>query len=367
MRFKPPRTSEYIFAEHLRSVRVRDSSHCTEHFFERKPRFRKIDMRFSESRRVIPNNTATPHCAPGRNQLFDHANRPTRAKTDSTAPLQRMPSTAGKRHQGRRKSGRTLDLRIKYTPRPHLTVRIGERSLQALIDTGSEISFINRKTAQLAREMKLVPSTVAGQVQLVDGSTATFSGSVTLPLHIGQHTIEHNFKIMLDLDSDVLIGVDLWASTNLGLHPPKQLPKPPSDDPPMITTINDEKTHLDTFLRYEQAKFEKIRGLIDQLRHQIRVLTDAPSPPRVPTPPPPGPLTEAIQPDTAAEPIVAFQQGPMFGPPLPPPILVTVAGVEIYVPYFAATKSRKYRARIGGAKYVLRFDKEGKLRYTRQV
>jgi len=51
----------------------------------------------------------------------------------------------------------------------------------------------------------------------------------------------------------------------------------------------------------------------------------------------------------------------------PPPIKVHIDGHDIEVPYFAAIISRKYKARVGLHRYVLRFDQTGQCGYIKKL
>jgi len=57
----------------------------------------------------------------------------------------------------------------------------------------------------------------------------------------------------------------------------------------------------------------------------------------------------------------------IHGPSGPPPVLVTIDGTTIEVPYFAAVVARKWRTRIGNQRLVLRFDREGKCQFVRKL
>ncbi|KMQ85082.1 hypothetical protein RF55_16588 [Lasius niger] len=106
---------------------------------------------------------------------------------------QRLPP-AGKRRTGRGRRGRDQhpDIRLNYTPRPHLDVHIHHHKYPALIDTGSEISFINEVTAdELRRERyHMVPH--GGQIQMANGATADIP--VRLPIQIQGQIYQHNFS-----------------------------------------------------------------------------------------------------------------------------------------------------------------------------
>jgi len=48
--------------------------------------------------------------------------------------------------------------------------------LQALLDTGSEISIINAETARLARKARIRPTETEEEIHLVDGTSTTTPG-----------------------------------------------------------------------------------------------------------------------------------------------------------------------------------------------
>ncbi|XP_077280405.1 uncharacterized protein LOC143907461 [Temnothorax americanus] len=72
-------------------------------------------------------------------------------------------------------------LPVKFTPRPHLKTSICDRPLEALLDTGSEISFVNEHTAQLAQTLGF-PVTPEEEVQLANGQHITLPDRVRLPI-----------------------------------------------------------------------------------------------------------------------------------------------------------------------------------------
>jgi len=51
----------------------------------------------------------------------------------------------------------------------------------------------------------------------------------------------------------------------------------------------------------------------------------------------------------------------------PPPVIVTVSGISIPVPYYAIHTSRRYKARVGSRRFALRFDRARKLRSHREL
>src|SRR5436190_16116468 len=70
-----------------------------------------------------------------------------------------VSSAYGKRQGSRDSRGRISDRggRIKFTPRPHLEIRVRDIRMWALLDSGSEISFVNAATVEKARQRGIIP------------------------------------------------------------------------------------------------------------------------------------------------------------------------------------------------------------------
>jgi len=51
----------------------------------------------------------------------------------------------------------------------------------------------------------------------------------------------------------------------------------------------------------------------------------------------------------------------------PPPLIVTVSGINIPVPFYAVHTARRYKARVGDRRFALRFNRSGKLRAHREL
>ena len=122
-----------------------------------------------------------------------------------------MSPAAGKRARRWHPGGRSQRHAIEYTPRPHITLDIRGFKFNALIDSGSEISFVNARTVELSEEMGIKPHGKEGRVQLADGASAYIPGALRLPIRWNQRTIYHTFAILPTLHDDILIGVDLYS------------------------------------------------------------------------------------------------------------------------------------------------------------
>jgi len=132
----------------------------------------------------------------------------------------RMSSRAGKRVTGWRGNGQPPTLAIRFTPRPHVNVRIRHRYFDALIDTGSEVSFINQRTARAIRALEFTLQREEGTVQLANGQTVKLPGRVRVPVGIAGRRVWHSFFVMPTLGSTMLLGIDFWAKIGHALPAP---------------------------------------------------------------------------------------------------------------------------------------------------
>jgi len=106
----------------------------------------------------------------------------------------------------------------------------------------------------------------------------------------------------------------------------------------------------------------KLEKELQQLFGDIADLDDEETVPAAETPAAPAVETPAAPPAEAptAPPVV-------FGPVGPPPVKVRIDGHDTFVPYFAATISRRYRVNAGNQRYVLRFNRTGQCVYARKI
>ncbi|KAL6416740.1 hypothetical protein ACFW04_013184 [Cataglyphis niger] len=101
-----------------------------------------------------------------------------------------------------------------------------------------------------------------GEIQMANGESATIPGTITAPVRIKGETLHHKFAILPKLESPVLMGVDLWSQTTIGLNPPRTEAQQKSNTTrctatrELTTRTNNKKEKLQEFLRKEFEKFE---------------------------------------------------------------------------------------------------------------
>ncbi|KMQ92330.1 hypothetical protein RF55_7698 [Lasius niger] len=124
-----------------------------------------------------------------------------------------------------------------------------------------------------------MPSTKASDpteafVILADGTQVPITQTANLPIVVQGRTITHQFSVLPNLGSPVLIGTDLWAKLKITLPPPP--PKLITQTNPAIGVVTgdhtlspDESKRLEDFLAFELPQFHQVSGPTDQAQHQI--------------------------------------------------------------------------------------------------
>jgi len=187
----------------------------------------------------------------------------------------RLSPCVGKRTTGGRGNGHPPALPVRFTPRPHVTARIHHRTFDALIDTGSEISFVNQHTAHAVDTLNFPLQPEKGIVQLANGQTVTLPGRVHLPLVLAGRHIWHSFHVMPTLGSTILLGIDFWAKVGHTLPAPHLAPNPATPATAVAEGLTrhtaDTDYQLREFLAKELPLFNDITSPTDRTWHEIRL------------------------------------------------------------------------------------------------
>ncbi|KAL6418960.1 hypothetical protein ACFW04_011678 [Cataglyphis niger] len=151
---------------------------------------------------------------------------------------------------------------VRYTPRPHLTLTLHGLPVNALLDSGSELSFINAETAERLRRRGVEPTVTEGQVRMADGTHTTTRGYVQAPLRLQGRTYTHTFAILPAFQEDMLIRQTPHPSCGMagGLAP----------------STAEESERLRAFLERELPKFRAVTGPTPLAEHQIRLKNRTP-------------------------------------------------------------------------------------------
>lgn len=198
-------------------------------------------------------------------------------------PDQKLPSDDGKWDEGRgwgEHPSTRGEVHVSYSPRPYVQIRLGNRSFSALVDTGAELSCIDtRILASLfpTGQPSLRPAT---RLRFADNSQGTALGSIFLDTRIGTYRFQHKFFVLSQLETSIIIGVDLWARAPFTIAPPwRGCAGGGGDGRPdrrCRLAAASEEDALREFLKSELAKFRDVRGPTDQIEHVIRLTNNQP-------------------------------------------------------------------------------------------
>lgn len=131
---------------------------------------------------------------PGNKVLF--------AVWQGRSTYQGLSPDGGKRQTGReRRSRRITRPRISYTPRPHLHIRILGHNLLALLDSGSEVSFLSEETATLLGKERCRSAPSGEVIHLAEGTEVPVTETMRVLVRVQGKSYRHRFAILPRLGS----------------------------------------------------------------------------------------------------------------------------------------------------------------------
>jgi len=98
-------------------------------------------------------------------------------------------------------------------------VMFRQQLYDALIDSGSELSFTNADVTRHAEALGYRIHDQLNTVHLTNNSPTEVPGAIRIPIAVGKR-FTHRFLVMPSLKIPMLIGVDLWAKIGITLRPP---------------------------------------------------------------------------------------------------------------------------------------------------
>ncbi|XP_076299573.1 uncharacterized protein LOC143218325 [Lasioglossum baleicum] len=192
-------------------------------------------------------------------------------------------SSTGKRRTGLVANGRTPAPDIKYTPRPFLPIRILGREIDALLDTGAQLSCINAEAYEWALEQGMRASEPSTRISLADGTSMQPAGRIRLSFTALGTENQQDFTILPNMGPPVLLGIQAIAALRMNLKPPYNIATWPTaclSEPcqQMGLRVPDEgaRRQFDDFLQAEMKLFEAVPGRTNLIEHRIKLLDETP-------------------------------------------------------------------------------------------
>lgn len=94
--------------------------------------------------------------------------------------------------------------------RPHTTVKIFDLSVNALLDCGSNLSFINAAVFKKLRNVRLRKPAYSVELQTADGSPLEILGEVLIPFTFNGKTRVLPTLVAPSLTKECICGMDYW-------------------------------------------------------------------------------------------------------------------------------------------------------------
>ncbi|XP_044757681.1 uncharacterized protein LOC123315857 isoform X2 [Coccinella septempunctata] len=103
--------------------------------------------------------------------------------------------------------------------RPIITVLIGDKEFQALLDTGSTRSFISSEVAAHCKAARINPNYVRDVTTTVaNGSSIPIEEVYTAQVQVGAENIEATWLLVSDLPISVVLGMDVLRAHDFSIN-----------------------------------------------------------------------------------------------------------------------------------------------------
>lgn len=101
-------------------------------------------------------------------------------------------------------------------------VQVGSQFYEAIMDTGSTLSFIREEAARSAASDLVGTTSQAVRLQLADGSDCVVDRCVSAMLTLGPTTARALLYIMPQVPVDIILGLDFMMERGVQLDPSRR-------------------------------------------------------------------------------------------------------------------------------------------------
>lgn len=98
-------------------------------------------------------------------------------------------------------------IKIKNDNRPYVMVKVGNKELTALLDSGANVSILGRDSEDIIEEFNLIISFDNSIIKTADGKSHKVNGSIDIPITYNDVTKVVKCLIVPTLENKLLFGV----------------------------------------------------------------------------------------------------------------------------------------------------------------
>lgn len=143
-----------------------------------------------------------------------------------------------------------------------------------MLNSGSDRLYVSPKFAQELQIYGLEPQSVQSEIQIANGKFTAIAESYTIRLSLAQQTFEHVFHVLPGLNTEMLVGVDLWAKFGFNLPPPplsgfKKLNCAYAISDGLCLRTPTEEIELRRFLDNELRLFQNVKGPTNRIHYHL--------------------------------------------------------------------------------------------------
>ena len=106
-------------------------------------------------------------------------------------------------------------IKIKNDNRPYVVVKIGNRELTALLDSGANVSILGKDSEDIIDENNLIVRPNDSIIKTADGKEHKVKGTIDIPITYNNVTKVVKCLIVPSLVNKLLFGANFWDNFNL--------------------------------------------------------------------------------------------------------------------------------------------------------
>ncbi|XP_050507411.1 uncharacterized protein LOC114339384 [Diabrotica virgifera virgifera] len=151
------------------------------------------------------------------------------------------------------------------------SLKIGQSSYKALIDTGTTKNYAGDRIAQIFKHSL---HSYNGRARLANGSSMELNQKLRIDCEIDNLQTRQTFIIMPGLTEDAILGVEFFREHSMELKFDRDTSKQyEQHQEETCNTLKDstQNTELERFLRKELREFDKLTGPTNLIKHEIKL------------------------------------------------------------------------------------------------
>lgn len=138
---------------------------------------------------------------------------------------------------------------IANDPRPHISLKIGDKQIVGLLDSGASISILGNNCLEILQDAELSYKPMELFVETADGTQNSILGFLDIPIDYINQTKTIRFYLVPSLKGTMYLGNDFWSA--FGLYPAQinEIKQPASENSNKHQLNSQQQEELDSVIK----------------------------------------------------------------------------------------------------------------------